>query len=292
MHVIINHARIEPNIIHKTLNTFVLSTIVLTILYTFHYETTYSLENRATIFNINQNELGIKLCISLLIIIGGLKEIGIRKGKLFYYIFAPLLLIFLIQTGSRVAFIALTLGIAVYYLLSGPISISKIFRIIMVALAFIFIWNFFVVNTFLSERIISAMTQGDLSGRDARWAAAFDIFLNNPLFGVGQLGFNEKVQSVLGYYSSPHNVLIEILSYSGIIGILLFLFFLINILKCVIKIHHKNIGILPLVLFIPVFGVILSGQILGSKLIWLLFAYMISVKVYSFNKTNLHIIIK
>ena len=40
--------------------------------------------------------------------------------------------------------------------------------------------------------------------------------------------------------------------------------------------YFKKLEILPLVLIIPVLGMILSGQIFGVKIAWIIFAYFIS----------------
>ena len=129
-------------------------------------------------------------------------------------------------------------------------------------------------------RLISSVEDKDLSGREVAYAEIWEVVNNNFVFGIGQTGYFEKFGD-----GSPHNVLLEILCYSGIIGLLMYLLFLLNILRTALKSNSLNGDILPLILFIPLLGLILSGQILTLKLGWCIFAYIAS-KIYFLRPVN------
>jgi len=153
--------------------------------------------------------------------------------------------------------------------------------------SFILIWVFFLKNTLLAERLFSSITQRDLAGREFRWEMAIDIFHGSPIFGVGETGYGNLVESMFGVYTSPHNVFVEILAYTGIIGLFLFLVFFCRVIGVAFRNFKDNNELLSLILLIPIFGLIISGQILGTKIVWLIFAYIISVNLHSNKKVKI-----
>ena len=116
-----------------------------------------------------------------------------------------------------------------------------------------------------------------MAGREVIYAELWEVINNNLFFGIGQTGYFAKFGD-----GSPHNVLLEILCYSGIIGLSMYLLFLYNILKIAIKSKSIEGNILPLILLIPLLGLILSGQILTLKLGWCIFSYIAS-RIYFLN---------
>jgi O-antigen ligase len=95
--------------------------------------------------------------------------------------------------------------------------------------------------------------------------------VNNYTFGVGVTGYDKLIGE-----QSPHNVLIEVLCYSGIIGLSIFIFFLYKIGQSSYRILKSESNILPLVFFVNSLGLVLTGQIFAQKIIWLIFAYQIA----------------
>ena len=112
----------------------------------------------------------------------------------------------------------------------------------------------------------------DLSGRDDFWSEILITASENLFFGIGQSGYFMSFGN-----ASPHNVIIEVLIYTGLVGVLFYLLFLYKIVIFALKSFQRNDLILPILLLSPIFGTILSGQILEMKLGWLLFAYIISL---------------
>ncbi|MEI8273994.1 MAG: O-antigen ligase family protein [Paludibacter sp.] len=283
----INQSKRDRHLLLKCLFVFALSTIILTILYLFSIQTDNTWENRITIFRNNQNELGLKIAISILILITIMHDnrLKFKKNRYLFYVIILAMLIFMIQTGSRVAFISLFLSLITYFFLRGKnFTLNNLYKLLPVSIIFLFIWQFFLVNTLLIKRIFMTVNEGDISGRDIRWVASLDLISKNPLFGQGETGYARSIVPILDYYSSPHNVMIEILCYTGIVGLIIFLIFLTRTIICGINSYKVDKDIFPVTLLIPIFGMILSGQIIGTKIAWVIFTFIIALPVSkSFN---------
>ena len=123
--------------------------------------------------------------------------------------------------------------------------------------------------TLVAERLFDTLNVGDLSSRDIIWAKVMDVISNNYIYGIGKTGYLLE----LGDFS-PHNVILEVLCYTGIVGLLIFGYFLFGIVSNAYKKAKDHCDSLPLILLVPIFGMILSGQIFGQKIVWFIFAYI------------------
>jgi O-antigen ligase len=77
--------------------------------------------------------------------------------------------------------------------------------------------------------------------------------------------------------------MIEVLCYSGVFGLLLFLIFVFNIGRSAYKNFNKEGNVLPLALFFPSMGLILTGQIFDQRIVWIIFAYQIALASKNLN---------
>jgi O-antigen ligase len=274
-----NQERRNPQILLKGLFVFSIGSVVMTLMYFSGMESISELENRVTIFGSNQNELGLNLAISILIFISIIYEIKLKFIKNMYLLYTtfPLMLIFLVRTGSRVAIISLFIGIIIFFLLiKTQIKGSKLFMILSLFFVLFFVWELYVKDTYVAERLFSSVNDGDLSGREIIWLTTIELFVKNPFFGMGETGYLYAFNFITEDGGSPHNVIIEVLCYTGIVGLIFFMVFLIRTFKCGIRSYTVTNEILPLILLIPISGMILSGQILGTKTAWLIITYIIS----------------
>jgi O-antigen ligase len=101
---------------------------------------------------------------------------------------------------------------------------------------------------------------GDASGRQELWAAAYKEFINNPIVG-GRI-------EVSGVY--PHNVFLEVLMSTGIIGFSLFFVVFFKSLERGLKvIKNKGSYIVPVLIFINgISESMFSGSIYGAILLF------------------------
>jgi len=275
----INMERKSQQVLLMGLLVFSFSSLIMTLLYFGGMESISEVDNRVTIFGNNQNELGLNLAISILILMSITFESRLKLFKKNYllYLAFPLMLVFLVRTGSRVAFICLFLGLIVFFLLKKTkIKGMKLFIVLLLFFGLFFVWDLYLKNTILVDRLLSTTNDGDLSGRDLIWAASTEIIVKNPLLGLGETGYANAIEPLLDYFSSPHNVIIEVLCYTGVMGLTFFLLFLIRIINSGISSYKVNNEVLSILLLIPIMGMILSSQILVTKIAWIIFAYITS----------------
>jgi len=296
-YLLTRYSNVYPNILLKGLLVFSISTFVLSLLYFLGIGITDSLEGldgRSTVFGMNQNFLGLSLCISIFTIISIVMENKLELGKRRFVLLSllPFMFVFLISTGSRVAFISLILGLFLFIYFNKSYSSVKKSTIIVASLLVFLLFSFvFLKNSLVVERLSNSVNEGDLSSRDLIWINLYNIITNNYVFGIGKTGYAMVMNSnsLFEGVPSPHNVLIEVLCYTGIVGLIIFIFFIYRILCIAYQKNKLNTEILPLVLFIPVLGMILSGQIFDQKIAWILFAYLASNTNNSNIKYNISI---
>jgi O-antigen ligase len=275
--IFLNYSRTNYNILLKALFVFALSTFVLSILNLLGFAVSEELQGRFSVFGINMNILGISACISLLVIISIVFEnrLNLGKKRFLLLLLLPFLLGLMISTGSRVSFISFVLSIFIFLYYNKYLgSLKKGLLVFIVATFFILFWIFFLKNSTVVSRLFDSVDNGDLSSRDEIWFNLFEIISNNYIFGVGKTGY-----ALIAGESSPHNVLIEVLCYSGIIGLSIFLVFFFRIVGNAYRRMRFENELLPLALIIPISGMIMSGQIFDQKIVWLIFAYIVSRKV-------------
>ncbi len=271
----INYSRKMPSLLLKSLFVFSISSFVLAILFYLGisgYESA-DLARRYSVFGINMNVLGLKMCFSLLILITIVFDNNLKLHKIRYVliIIFPFLLFLLLQTASRVAILSLALGLVVFMFYNK--YSNRIQKILLTVLLLSFLgvfWQVVLKNSFVVERIFETIYKGDLSNRDFIWVQVLDIISDNYIFGIGKTGYELRLGS-----TSPHNVILEVLSYTGIIGFLLFSYFIYTVVRQALK-KTQNNDKLSIMLLVPIFGMILSGQIFGQKIVWFIFAYIVS----------------
>lgn len=134
--------------------------------------------------------------------------------------FLALFIIYL--AGSRSPFVSLVICIFAYQVLRNGLSIGIFFIFLLILPIYFFFED---ILNYLSQfgsafvdRLLYAYQTGESGGRDRLVMNAFEAFLDNPLFGDAfllQRGYG------VGFY--PHNLIIESLMATGIVGGFLFL---------------------------------------------------------------------
>jgi len=148
------------------------------------------------------------------------------KNIITKFIFWLLILLFFINalfTGSKSAFI-ITTAVYFYYTLST----FRAFLTNILLLAIFIILILPVIGDFLSFSIIRYQTffTGDIesitTGRNILWKDSFEVFLENPVFGLG-LGqivslFSSRLMNLSIGGATTHNTIIHTLAETGILG--------------------------------------------------------------------------
>jgi len=265
--------------------SFAIGSICLALLYHAGIGVEYD-GGRVSLFGDNENIIGIRMAISSVII--GLiviqNQFTLSKFRFIFLAAIPVMLKLMAETGSRVALFSFVLMFVTGTLLfKTKKSWYKIIILAVGAIAFIYIIQYLLQSEILLQRILLTRSESDLAGRDNIWQKLIPLIKENPVFGVGITGYEEFARSKLSQNTSPHNVIIEILCYSGIIGLIFYSFFIFRVTKQALSVLRTKKIIMPLLLLVPVAGIILSGQILNVKIGWLIFAYIIGEGLFSNN---------
>lgn len=244
---------------------------------------------RMSMFGQNQNELammmvnGITLLV-LLVIIYDKWNLGVWRFLATISIVPMVTLMF--AAASRAAFIALVcIMICLVFMHKTRKSYSRLLFLIAGVVGLCYAYQYFMSsNSLMYERILEAVEDGNTSGRSDIWNKLMPTLMETPIFGVGQTGYSlvchKVMMSVAGnmyeYGFSPHNVLIEIFAYTGIVGLTIMLIFWFRIIMDGFKCYKLGNNLLPILLFIPIVAFIVSGQVLSNKFAWVLYAYIIT----------------
>lgn len=194
------------------------------------------------------------------------------------------------ESGSRVAFISFIMMFSIgTLLLETKRSWYKLIVLLLSGFLFAFMIQFILSSEILMNRLLKSAEVGDLAGRNIIWEKLMPLIKENPFFGVGRTGYAEYTQKVFLEAKSPHNVIIEVLCYTGIIGLIFYMLFIIRSLIFSYKAYNIKHIILPILLFIPILGYLLSGQLLTNKIGWLIVSFSIGmgiVKPLNFNEKS------
>jgi O-antigen ligase len=276
--VILSNLSIKyPDVILKGFLALTLGTFILSVLFTFGVGVEQTPDDRFTIFNDNPNYVGIRSSIALLTLIYVIfyNKLKLGKNRFWFLLLFPTLILLLISTGSRVSFISLVLGIIIFiFPVTNKISLNRLIITLVSIAAFIFVWIFYLKDSVIIERLNNFLFKGDLANRDLIWDHVIKILKNKPLFGVGKTGYDSAITQVMGSVASPHNLILELLSNTGIIGLLVFLLFLLQIIWFAIKSYFDDKDIMSFIFLIPIIGLVLIGQILDQKVAWILFSFI------------------
>ena len=198
-----------------------------------------------------------------------LTYILLNYGRYFYILFFLLLTVALL-IGERANFLKIALMLIPFAIIvkyNNKIKISYLLSILVVAISLIFIFKpvykgkfyteFFSNNNNLSLNSILSKSEK----HKAHFISSYKIFRDNPAFGVGLKNFrnesgkekymnnNEKIKT---WSTHPHQIHLEFLSETGLVGYIVFcLFFFISIFNGIKNyFYYKNLYILAGTLFI------------------------------------------
>lgn len=276
--ILLNYEEMEPRILHKALLAFAFGSFSLSILFQFGIGVTYSAESgdgRVSLFGDNENLVGLRMAISSIIFWVTAFHNNLNFGKWRFLLIIPIIfmVILMAETGSRTAFLAFISSFAIGLILRKNSSLTYKLSILFSGLIIGFLLFKFFSQSLLWERIIESKQSGDLNGRDDIWNVITILILENPIFGVGLSGYNSFSIMHLSKIESPHNVILEILCYTGLFGLIIYLIFLFRVFRQSFLIYIYNGQTLQILLLIPFLFSFLSGQTLNVKICWVILAF-------------------
>lgn len=239
----------------------------------------YDLGGRITLGDFNANSLGLYAVLSSLLFTPFLLDYKntLLKRIICFCCLLPLINLIALS-ASKGAFFAFFISV-IFAVFSLKVPIKYKLKMYVYAFVTLLVVSFILLNSqVMGARMSSFVKQGDVA-RNEIWNVAFNIFEENPLAGVGPVIYREMVTKAYGKMADTHNVYLYILVSSGIIGLFLFMSFVIlSMYKLV-----KNRTILPSTV-LPCFFILLfnwskGGGTLYSKYSWFLLAYCLSTYV-------------
>jgi len=148
-----------------------------------------------------------------------------------------------IITGSRIIYITeiIILFVFLLFFYGDRYSIKDNIKKILIILTSFLIVIFIALT--LEDKISAVMNEGDganvagvtinTSGRTYIWSIVYESAQTNLIFGLGQDGPPEMLK--YPKWAHPHNDYLRLLHHNGIIGLILWLFFFINIFSFLLK---------------------------------------------------------
>lgn len=271
---LINHERMEAGILDRGLFSFAVGSISVALFYYSGIGIEYNY-GRVSIFGDNENIVGLRMAISIIILLSIIIQntLNIKKVRFLLLLPMPIMLTLMAETGSRVAFLSLALSFLAGVFLIRTTSFRKKLVVILIALIIGFLgWHYVGESEILKGRFLQSINEGDLSSRDAIWKSIMPLIKENSIFGVGETGYHKFTIQKFGRNISPHNVLLEVLAYSGVVGLFIYLTFLTGLALNSFRYYNDTSLLLQILLFVPILGLLLSGQLLFVKIGWIIFA--------------------
>ena len=279
------HERKDPGVLEKSLYAFALGTACLSAFYLFGIGIEY-VGGRLSIFGDNENAVGLRGAISSAFLIYFVFISGRKMSwkSAVNIAFIGGLLLMMLETGSRVAFIAFVLMVVILlvtYLFVDPVK-RVLPSLLYSVLVMFFLVPFLLSNNLILERLW-AVGEGDISGRNDIWISYIPAIWRSPLIGYGYSGFEHMSIGIFGEIMSPHNVIIEVLLYGGFVALVIFMIFNFKVILSALSMCSIEKKYLGAVLLIPYIGLLSAGQMLDKKIMWFVLAFNCISLVHDFS---------
>src|SRR5262247_4358023 len=243
----------------------------------------YDAGSRTSVLGQNPNNMANNISLGLVALMGF--AFGRNKTSLqAKYVAAPLAVIMvgaIIDTGSRGALIALGIGFAAFAV-RGKTLWAKA-KSLVIVLAVLGVLVLAVLQTpSLVSRYEQTLNGNNMAGRENIFPTAWDMFKEKPFIGWGPIDnmyeLGKRLQIMYGGPVGPdgskdtHNVLLEILTSTGLFGTVPLLICVTLCLLAAWRARRGSQGALPIVMVVTVILINMSGNWIASKLDWLMMA--------------------
>jgi O-antigen ligase len=243
----------------------------------------YGAGSRTSVLGQNPNNMANNISLGLVALMGF--AFGRNKTSPWAkYVAAPLAVIMvgaIIDTGSRGALLALGIGFAAFAIRGKTLWAKAKSLVIVLA-----VLGGLVLAVLLTPSLVSRYEQtlngNDMSGRENIFPTAWGMFKEKPFIGWGPIDnmyeLGRRLQITYGGPVGPdgskdtHNMLLEILTSTGLFGAVPILTCVILCLLAAWRARRGPRGALPIVMVITVILINMSGDWVASKLDWLMMA--------------------
>jgi O-antigen ligase len=265
------------------LQTLALSCIIVAGLQSLGMTGDITTQGRQAAFGSNENMIAEILSLGLLIVVGLAygRENTDLKSRFVFWLCSGVLALSIVITGSRGSIIAVMAGLLVLFLKGKTLKFKLKMGTVVILAVSLLGWLSYEIPA-VRERWERTYYEGDTAGRDAIFGAAWEIFLEKPFTGWGPVNHIYEVGSRLGLGDSKdtHNIVLWILTESGLVGAVPFFWGLLLCWRAAWRSRHGIQGSLPmsLLVFILIRG--MSGSAHYDKLFWVVLAYALSSASY------------
>lgn len=215
---------------------------------------TLGIHNRISIDNLgNFNAYSFLLATCVIIAVFLSSKIKNKNNKVLFLLLQLPLLVVLFLTLSRGGLFALILGFSVYLIMSSRATKIYMFSVlaIVTCLSTYLLLRFDVAEIFLN-RYLNSSDGGDFdSGRTLIYLILLENLFSSPLnllfgFGFGAIDIRIFLESDI---ISAHSTYLDVFYSCGIIGLFLFIYYLLGVYKGISKIKDKGVKVFCLALF-------------------------------------------
>lgn len=181
----------------------------------------------------------------------------------------------IVQTSSRGGLLALAVGLGAF-LLRGATPWARI-RNALTALAVLGMLGFVASRSeALRNRIFMTAETGSLAGRERIYPALLVMLRERPLLGWGPIENQYELEHRLqdpGYIKrDAHNIVLELLTSTGIAGTVPFLVGVGLCLQMALRARRTARGVLPFAMLLMILTGVMSGTWIASKILWFVLA--------------------
>ncbi len=241
---------------------------------------------RITALGQNANTSAMILSAGLIALVGlqyGLGRTSTWRRALGWAVMA-LIVITVVETGSRISLLALAMGLTVFALGGMHTAWAKVRNAFVTALALGFVVAVAYNSPVMRTRFEDTVEHGALAGRERIYPALGQMFTERPLIGWGpvnnkyELGI--RLDERIRRRRDAHNLILEVLSASGLLGAVPFLAGLGLCTMAAWRARRREHGMLAFALLALVMTANMSGNWIASKLLWLILAYGLASATY------------
>jgi O-antigen ligase len=278
-------------IMKTALMTLIISCLTISLMQLSGIATTRSYDYyaglRISVLGQNPNNMANNISLGLVALMGfafGRNKTSPRAK----YVAAPLAVIMvgaIFDTGSRGALLAFGIGFAAFAIRGKTLwAKAKSLIIVMAVLGGLVLAALQMPS--LVSRYKQTIYENNMAGRENIFPTAWGMFKEKPFVGWGPIDnmyeLGRRLQIMYGGPVGPdgakdtHNMLLEILTSTGLFGSVPLLICVILCLLAAWRARRGSQGALPIVMVITVILINMSGNWIASKLDWLMMAYALA----------------
>ncbi len=223
---------------------------------------------RVTVLGQNPN-------LSAIILAAGFITVINLRPRLLAWPIAAMIAYATIQTGSRGGLLCIAIGLLAL-LWQGRTAWARfrsiLFGLLALALLAVGVWQ----SDMLRARFTASAQEGAFAGRERIYPATVEMISEKPLLGWGPTENQYEIAKRIGEEAKDkrdaHNILLELMSATGLLGTIPFLIGLTLCLSSAWRARRGPFQMLPFALLVTVLVGSLSGTWQASKILWLAMA--------------------